>query len=104
MEMIDVYTLNKRKNKIKLRKDIYEPVKELIMSSLKLHREITLQRLIEIGEEKLTICYPLGISWLVVQVKNDLVYRGEVTIDIDEERNQLIRLRHIVTYFGRHSW
>lgn len=102
MDFVEVYTLKKRNKKIRISKDIYEPVRNLILNALKNEDEISLNRLIEIGEQELGIDYAPDLSWLIVQVKNDLLYREDIAIDIDENRNQQIKLKKtMIKYYGR---
>jgi hypothetical protein len=53
-----------------------------------------LRRLIQIGEEKIDFYDQADLPWAIVQIKNDLSYKQVLTIKIDQDRNQLIRLKH----------
>lgn len=102
MEFVEIYTLSKKIKKIKVFKEDYEVIHNLILSVLSAEHEVSLKRLMEIGEEKLGSEYPTNLSWLIVQIKNDLAYRQHVMVKIDQERNQIIRLKkNRRGYFGQ---
>lgn len=93
MEFVEIRTLSKRPKKIRVPQALYKAVTDLIYTSLATETEISLQRLIEIGEATIDTDDRTDLPWLIVQIKNDLLYRQLVLITIDRERNQLIRFK-----------
>jgi hypothetical protein len=75
-----------------LRKD-YEPIAALITSTLEKHKELSLNRLIDLGVKKFPERQSGQLTWLIIQVKNDLEFRELIDVFIDEARNQYIKLR-----------
>lgn len=75
-----------------LRKD-YEPIADLITSALRKHKELSLNRLIDMGIKRFPERQSGQLTWLIIQVKNDLEFRELIDVFIDESRNQYIKLR-----------
>jgi hypothetical protein len=101
MEFVEVYVPTTKVRMVKakgarvmrvLRKD-YEPIAELITTALEKHKELSLNRLIDLGVKKFPERQSGNLTWLIIQVKNDLEFREFIDVFIDEERNQYIKLR-----------
>lgn len=101
MEFVEVYVPTAKVRMVKargarvmriLRKD-YEPISEMITSVLEKHKELSLNRLIEMGVRKFPGRQSGQLTWLIIQVKNDMEFRELIDVFIDESRNQYIRLR-----------
>ena len=101
MEFVEVYVPTGKVRMVKargarvmriLRKD-YEPIAELITTALEKHKELSLNRLIDLGVKKFPERQSGPLTWLIIQVKNDLEFRELIDVFIDEERNQYIKLR-----------
>jgi hypothetical protein len=93
MEMVEIYTLSKRGKKLKVEKETYDVIHAMILSVLSREQEVSLSRLIEVGETQLATTLLTNIAWLIVQIKNDMVLREHIEVRIDQDRSQLIRLR-----------
>ena len=101
MEFVEVYVPTAKVRMVKakgarvmrvLRKD-YEPIAELITSALEKHKELSLNRLIDLGVKKFPERQSGQLTWLIIQVKNDLEFREIIDVFIDEARNQYIKLK-----------
>ena len=101
MEFVEVYVPTAKVRMVKSRgartmrvprKD-YEPIAELITEALEKHKELSLNRLIELGVKKFPERQSGQLTWLIIQVKNDLEFRELIDVFIDESRNQYIKLR-----------
>jgi hypothetical protein len=90
-ESIEIYAPGKKPRKMRIAKSHYVAIQQLIEQALADARDISLNALIRLGDEKLGTDFHDNVSWLIVLVKNDLAYRGKVDILIDQERNQIIR-------------
>lgn len=102
MEFVDVYVPAAKVRMVKVkgarvmripRKD-YEPIAELITSALQKHKELSLNRLIDLGVKHFPEQQSGHLTWLIIQVKNDMEFRELIDVFIDESRNQYIKLRH----------
>lgn len=93
MEMVEIYTLSKRGKKLKIEKEKYDAIHSMILSVLAHESEVSLSRLIEVGEARLGNTFHADIPWLIVQIKNDMVLREHIEVSIDQDRSQVIRLR-----------
>ncbi len=103
MELVEIYVPATRAQGISLRrartiqipKYEYEAIRNLIVETLLAENEISLARLITIGLQKLNGNRQRGqLSWLIIQVKNDLEFRDQIQTAFDNSRNQLITLRN----------
>jgi hypothetical protein len=101
MEFVEVYVptakvrmVNTRGARVMriLRKD-YEPIVELINTLLQKHKELSLHRLIDLGVKHFPERQSGHLTWLIVQVKNDMEFRELIDVFIDDSRNQFIKLR-----------
>lgn len=101
MEFVEVYVPTAKVRMVKargarvmriLRKD-YEPIAEMITQVLGKHKELSLNRLIEVGMKKFPDRQSGQLTWLIIQVKNDMEFRELIDVFIDESRNQYIKLR-----------
>ena len=102
MEFVEVYVPTAKVRMVKargarvmriLRKD-YEPIADLITSALGKHKELSLNRLIDLGVKRFPERQTGNLTWLIIQVKNDLEFRELIDVFIDESRNQYIKLRN----------
>ena len=93
MRFVEIRTLSVKPKKIKIQKELYDAVLDLLYSSLAEEKEISLQRLIEIGEEKIDFYDPIDLPWAIVQIKNDLLFKQVLAVKIDANRNQLVYLK-----------
>ena len=91
MEFVEIYALSKKPKKIKVDKKHYETIQKLIETVLTEEGEVSLSRLIALGDERLGAHYHSNLSWLIILIKNDMVYRKKIDVIIDQERNQIIR-------------
>lgn len=90
--MVEIYTLSKRGKKLRIEKEKYDAIHAMILSVLSREQEVSLSRLIEVGETQLSNTFHADIPWLIVQIKNDMVLREHIEVRIDQDRSQLIRL------------
>jgi hypothetical protein len=102
MEFVDIYVptsrvpgINLRRAKtIKIPKYEYDAIRNLIIETLESENEVSLEKLITKGVQKLVGVRQVGqMSWLIIQVKNDLEFREQIQSSFDDSRNQLIKLR-----------
>lgn len=103
MEFIDVFVPTTKVKMVRakgarvmriLRKD-YEPITELITTALEKHKELSLNRLIDLGIKKFPERQASQVTWLIIQVKNDMEFRELIEVFIDESRSQYIRLKGV---------
>lgn len=101
MEFIDVFVPTTKVKMVKakgarvmriLRKD-YEPIAEMITTALEKHKELSLNDLIDLGAKKFPERQTSQLTWLIIQVKNDMEFRELIDVFIDESRSQYIRLK-----------
>ena len=102
MEFVEVYVPTAKVRMVRakgarvmriLKKD-YEPIAELITNALQKHKELSLNRLIDLGVRQFPERQSGHLTWLIIQVKNDMEFREVIDVFIDESRNQFIKLRH----------
>jgi hypothetical protein len=93
MRFVEIRTLSVKPKKIKIQKELYDAVLDLLYSSLAEEKEISLQRLIEIGEERIDFYDPVDLPWAIVQIKNDLLFKQVIAVKIDNNRNQVVYLK-----------
>ena len=102
MELVEIYVptsrvtgINlKRARTIKIPKYEYDAIRHLIVETLQAENEVSLESLITIGTQELVGIRQVGqLSWLIIQVKNDLEFRDLIRISFDDRRNQIINLR-----------
>jgi hypothetical protein len=102
MDFVEVYLPTAKVRMVKargarvmriLRKD-YEPIADLITTALEKHKELSLHRLIDLGVKRYPERQSGHLTWLIIQVKNDMEFRELIDVFIDEDRNQYIKLRH----------
>lgn len=91
MEFVEIYALSKKPKKIKVDREHYETIQKLIETVLAEEGEVSLNRLIVLGDERLGPNYHSNLSWLIILIKNDMVYHKKIDVRIDQERNQIIR-------------
>jgi len=94
MRFIEIRTLSVKPKKIKIQKDVYDAVLDILFSCLVKENEVSLHRLIQIGEERIDFYDRSDLPWAIVQIKNDLLYKQVLTVKIDSDRNQIIRLKY----------
>lgn len=101
MEFVEVYVPTAKVRMVRargarvtriLRKD-YEPIADLITTALQKHKELSLNRLIDLGVRQFPDRQSGHLTWLIIQVKNDMEFRELIDVFIDESRNQFIKLR-----------
>ena len=101
MDFVEVYAPKAKVRMVKARaarvmrvprKD-YELIAELITTALETHKELSLNRLIDLGVKKFPERQSGQLTWLIIQVKNDLEFHELIDVFIDEARNQYIKLR-----------
>ncbi|MGC3947069.1 MAG: hypothetical protein QM762_21550 [Chryseolinea sp.] len=98
MDFVELYTplarikVAKRPKTLRIAKDEYDLISEFIVASLK-RRELTLSKLLEMGNALRGDRPSAPFNWLIIQVKNDLELKEVIQITIDEDRNQVMRLR-----------
>ncbi|HEY5825250.1 MAG TPA: hypothetical protein VIT44_12840 [Cyclobacteriaceae bacterium] len=93
MRFIEIRTLSVKPKKIKIQKELYDAVLELLYALLAEENEISLQRLIQIGEERIDFYERADLPWAIVQIKNDLLFKQVLAVKIDDSRNQLVYLK-----------
>ncbi|HTF17672.1 MAG TPA: hypothetical protein VK658_06345 [Chryseolinea sp.] len=102
MEFVEVYVPTAKVRMVRtkgarimriLRKD-YEPIAEMITSALGRHKELSLHRLIDLGVRRFPERQSGHLTWLIIQVKNDMEFRELIDVFIDESRNQYIKLKN----------
>lgn len=94
MGFVEIWTLSSKPQKVRIRKDIYQAVIDFLFEYLATESVVSLQRLIQLGEEKISFSQHENLPWIIVQIKNDLVRKQILVVKIDDNRNQLIRLKH----------
>lgn len=101
MEFVDVYmptakvkvVRTKGARVMRIPKKDYEPIAHLITNALQKHKELSLNRLIDLGVRQFPERQSGQVSWLIIQVKNDMEFRELIDVFIDGSRNQYIKLR-----------
>jgi len=94
MKFVEIRTLSVKPKKIKIQKELYDAVLDLLYSVLAEEKKVSLQRLIQIGEEKISFYDPTDLPWAIVQIKNDLLFKQVLAVKIDNNRNQLVYLKN----------
>lgn len=101
MEFVEVYVPTAKVRMVRAkgarvmripRKD-YEPIFEMIMRALANNNEISLNALIDTGIHRFPERQSGQLTWLIIQVKNDLEFKDIIDVFIDADRNQYIRLK-----------
>ncbi len=68
----------------------YETLKAFILDTLETSGQISLQRLIDLANEKLLDPFAGEVAWPLLQTKNDLEARGLITITRRKKFDQVI--------------
>jgi len=101
MEFVEVYVPTAKVRMVRpkgarvmrIPKKDYEPIADMITTALRKHKELSLNRLIDMGVRQFPDKQSAQLTWLIIQVKNDMEFRELIDVFIDESRHQFIKLR-----------